>query len=182
MKDLTSNGSEVVEDGRLRVPVVCIIATNLRKDPFGVKFVIGNFACGDTIIRGQLQFELESIPEIPRKRVGEIIRVSWPIRGTTLQTLDGPDLTALLAAEGHSAEEIFLNRSAGRGTVWLTVEPEVFAPFTALPVWPEIPPEGTDLPQFGEFVPKHHFVFSFDSDLLLWRYRPHSKIGLPISR
>ena len=182
MDDFTLDGSEVVDGGRLRVPIVCIIATNLRGDPFGIKFVVGNFACGDTVLRGQLIFELESPPEIPRKTLGESIRFSWPIHGTTLVTLDGPDLAVLLAAEGYSANDLFVNHRSRKSTVWFTVKPEVFAPFTSLPVWPEITAENPDLLQFGEFVPKGSFAFSFDSDLLVWRYIPHSKIGLPISR
>jgi hypothetical protein len=184
MVDVTLDGSEAVKDGRLRAPIVCFIATNIRSDPFRIKFVVGNFACGDTILRGELSLELESPPEIPRQRLGEIIRFSWPIHGTTLETFDGPDLAALLAAEHYSAEDLFINHQcrSRKSTVWLTAKPEVFAPFTSLPVWPEITAEDPDFLKFGEFVPKRTFIFRFGSNLLLWQYIAHSQIGLPISR
>ena len=185
MDRIPFSGSGVQNQDGLQVPIVSIIATNQRSDPFLIKFIVCNFAHGETILRCELSFELESFAEAFPKKIGEVIRTTWPLRGSSLMTIDGPDLAALVTADGYTIEDLFPNQNR-KTLLKLTVRPEVFAPFDSLTIWPEVATgsevttEDSDSLELGRFVSKPSILFEFDPKRLVWRHLPRPRIDLPI--
>ncbi|MFH1737668.1 MAG: hypothetical protein ABIH23_01580 [bacterium] len=180
MNRIPFTGSGVLDDGDLRTPVVSIIATNQRSDPLLVKFVLGNFAHGDTILRCEMSFEVESPPETPPKAVGDVMQIIWPMHGMSLKTVDGPDLAAVLAVDGYSVDDFLSTQTEKKSVLRLIVKPEVFAPFASLLLWPNVAADDPDPLDMGEFVSKPPFIFEFDATRLIWHHVSHPSIHLPI--
>ncbi|HOE11651.1 MAG TPA: hypothetical protein PLQ35_14575 [bacterium] len=178
MERIPYAGSGALNDGKLRIPIICILAINERQSPLRVRFVIANFAHGDTILRCEVTAELGSLTDSCRIPIGKGRRFSWPLHALTLETVNGMDVAEIIREEGYSPEDLLFSDSP-QSAVWLTVRAEVFAPYVSLPIWPDIASEDFHLEDelshlpLGEFVPKRPFFFRFDPGQHAWRHVSH---------
>ncbi|HPA46874.1 MAG TPA: hypothetical protein PLZ55_06700 [bacterium] len=184
MERIPYAGSGVLDDGKLRTPIICILAINEQQSPLQVRFIIANFAQGDTILRCEVSVELGSLADSSRIPLGKSQRFSWPLHGLTLETVNGIDVDEIIREEGYSPDDLLFSDSP-KSAVWLTVRAEVFAPYASLPVWPDVASEDFHLEgelnslPLGEFVPKHPFFFQFDPTQHTWRHVSHPRFAEP---